>query len=103
VIANEFADEYYGTSVPIAIDSTALHLMAMNIPIPPASDAERNAWIEEFKAAARRPLAVRLRYSFVKTYKPVLDDATYRSFDSMAEYRQWCETSLPSWLGYGRG
>jgi len=35
-------------------------------------------------------------------YKPVLDDATYRSFDSLAEYRAWCEANLPSWLGYGR-
>jgi hypothetical protein len=34
---------------------------------------------EEFDAAARRPLPVRFRYSFIKTYKPVLDDATYRS------------------------
>ena len=66
------------------------------------SDAERRAWIEEFEAAARRPLAVRMRYAFVKTYKPVLDDAGYRSFESMAEYRAWCEENLPSWLGYGR-
>jgi hypothetical protein len=66
------------------------------------SDAERHAWIEEFEAAAGRPLAVRMRYAFVKTYKPVLDDADYRSFDSMEEYRHWCEAELPSWLGYGR-
>jgi hypothetical protein len=65
-------------------------------------DAERQAWDEEFAAAARRPLAVRLRYAFVHTYKPVLDDASFRSFESMADYRQWCETQLPSWLGYGR-
>ena len=64
--------------------------------------AERRAWIEEFAAAARRPLAVRLCYAFLKTYKPVLDDVSYRSFDRMADYRQWCDTELPSWLGYGR-
>ena len=62
---------------------------------------ELRAWEEEFAAAARRPLPVRMRYAFIKTYKPVLDDALYRSFDSMAEYRQWCQTELPSWLGYG--
>jgi hypothetical protein len=56
----------------------------------------------EFDAAARRPLAQRFRYSFVRTYKPVLDDAQYRSFDSMEEYRRWCEENLPDWLGYGR-
>jgi len=59
-------------------------------------------WLEEFEAAARRPLALRMRYAFIRTYKPVLDDALYRSFDSMEEYRRWCEENLPSWLGYGR-
>lgn len=64
--------------------------------------SETEQWEEEFRAAMRRPLSIRLRYSFVRTYKPVLDDASYRSFDSMADYRRWCETQLPSWLGYGR-
>ena len=44
----------------------------------------------------------RMRYGFIKTYKPVMDDAKYRSFDTMADYRKWCEENLPSWLGYGR-
>ena len=60
------------------------------------------ALLAEFDAAARRPLALRWRYAFVRTYKPVLDDAEYRSFDTMEEYRQWCEQHLPDWLGYGR-
>lgn len=60
------------------------------------------SWIEEFEAAARRPLEQRFRYAFIRTYKPVLDDATYRSFDSMESYRRWCEANLPNWLGYGR-
>jgi len=59
-------------------------------------------WIRDFEAAARRPLRERLRYAFIHTYKPVLDDQPYRSFDSMEEYRRWCEENLPSWLGYGR-
>jgi len=59
-------------------------------------------WRAEFEAAARRPLALRMRYAFIKTYKPVLDDAGYRSFTTMEDYRRWCETDLPSWLGYGR-
>ncbi|MBI4625136.1 MAG: hypothetical protein HY736_18195 [Verrucomicrobia bacterium] len=57
-------------------------------------------WIAEFDAAARRPLAQRLRYAFIRTYKPVLDDAPYRSFDSMSQYRAWCDRHLPIWLGY---
>ena len=70
--------------------------------VPEITDAERQAWIEEFEAAARRPLEQRFKYAFIKTYKPVLDDAKYRSFESMEEYRQWCERELPAWLGYGK-
>jgi len=67
----------------------------------PAS-SEREEWFEEFEAAARRPLATRLRYAFIHTHKPVLDDAPYRSCESMADYRAWCEANLPDWLGYHR-
>jgi hypothetical protein len=59
-------------------------------------------WTRDFEAAARRTLDQRLKYAFIRTYKPVLDDEPYRSFDTMAEYRRWCEEHLPSWLGYGR-
>ena len=59
-------------------------------------------WLEEFEAARRRSLETRFRYSFIRTYKPVLDDAPYRTFDTMADYRRWCEENLPMWLGYGR-
>jgi hypothetical protein len=63
---------------------------------------EAGEWLAEFEAAARRSLETRFRYSFIRTYKPVLDDARYRSFDTTADYRLWCETHLPEWLGYGR-
>lgn len=59
-------------------------------------------WLAEFEAAARRPLALRMRYAFIKIYKPVRDDATYRASSTMEDYRRWCEANLPSWLGYGR-
>ena len=59
-------------------------------------------WLAEFEAAARRPLETRFRYAFVRTYKPVLDDEEFRAFDTMEDYRQWCEENLPDWLGYGR-
>ena len=58
-------------------------------------------WLAEFEAAARRPLKLRMKYAFIHTYKPVLDDAPYRSFETMAEYRKWCNENLPDWLGYG--
>jgi len=59
-------------------------------------------WLDDFEAAARRSLSERMKYAFIRTYKPVLDDATYRSFETMEEYRRWCEACLPDWLGYGR-
>lgn len=59
------------------------------------------SWLEEFEAAARRPLSVRMRYAFIHTYKPVLDDEAFRAFDTMEQYRKWCNECLPEWLGYG--
>jgi len=32
----------------------------------------------------------------------VLDDAPFRAFDTMEDYRRWCEENLPDWLGYAR-
>ncbi len=59
-------------------------------------------WLDEFEAAARRPLALRWRYAFIKTHKPVLDDARFRAFETMEDYRRWCEAELPAWLGFRR-
>jgi hypothetical protein len=58
--------------------------------------------LADFEAAARRPLRQRVRYAFIQTHKPVLDDAPFRAFDTTADYRRWCERNLPDWLGYGR-
>lgn len=59
-------------------------------------------WLAEFEAAAKRPLPLHFRYAFIKTFKPVMDEADYRSWESTAAYRDWCESNLPDWLGYGR-
>jgi len=61
---------------------------------------QQKEWEREFDAAARRSLRERMQYSFIYTYKPVLDDAPYRSFDTMEEYRRWCRENLPEFLGY---
>ena len=50
-----------------------------------------------FVAPSRIACATRFNY----VYKPVLDDADWRSFNSMADYRQWCHENLPEYLGYG--
>ena len=63
---------------------------------------ELQSWLDEFEAAARRPLPLRFRYAFIQTYRPVLDDEPFRAFDTMEDYRRWCEENLPDWLGYGR-
>jgi hypothetical protein len=73
-----------------------------SLPAAPAGPSDIPAdWLAEFEAAARRPLATRLRYAFIHTYKPVLDDAPFRAFATTAEYRRWCDANLPPWLGYG--
>jgi hypothetical protein len=57
---------------------------------------------EQCRRQMDRPLALRIRYGFCRTHKPVLDDAPWRAFDTMAAYRAWCEASLPEYLGYRR-
>ena len=68
---------------------------------PAPTPGELAEWEAEFEAASRRSLRTRFRYSFIRTHKPVLDDAAYRSFDTTADYRRWCAEHLPTWLGYG--
>jgi hypothetical protein len=62
-------------------------------------------WLADFKEqcerSIKRSVASRMRYGFCYVYKPVLDDAPWRSFDSMVEYRKWCRENLPEYLGYG--
>jgi len=62
----------------------------------------RKAFRERCRRQMDRPLALRIKYGFNRVCKPVLDDAPWRSFNSMAEYREWCENNLPKYLGYRR-
>jgi hypothetical protein len=57
---------------------------------------------EQCRRQMERPLALRMKYGFNRVHKPVLDDAPWRSFDSTADYRAWCEQNLPEYLGYQR-
>ena len=68
---------------------------------PPDPRREPEDWAD-FAAAARRPIEQHIRNSFIKTYKPVLDDAEHRSFDTREDYRRWCRENLPDWLGFNR-
>ena len=59
---------------------------------------------DDFKQQCRRQLErsleQRLKYGFFRQYKPVLDDAPARTFETMAEYRKWADENLPRYLGY---
>lgn len=58
-------------------------------------------WRDQCRRQMERPLAVRIKYGFNQVYKPVLDDAPWRSFPTTAEYRRWCAENLPEYLGLG--
>ena len=58
------------------------------------------AFRDQCRRQMARPLASRIKYGFYRVHKAVVDDAPWRSFDSMAEYRAWCEAHLPDYLGY---
>ena len=75
-------------------------MLEFKSPLPAATISPQE--LAEFQAAAARPLRERFKYAFIRTHKPVLDDASYRAFQTMSDYRQWCEQNLPDWLGYGR-
>lgn len=69
-------------------------------PDPTAQTSANADFAEQCRRQLDRPLAVRIRYGFNRVYKPVLDDAPWRSFDTMAEYRAWCAANLPDYLGF---
>lgn len=64
-------------------------------------DDDLNDFRRQCERNLRRSVEERMRYGFCYVYKPVLDDAPWRSFDSTAAYRKWCRETLPKYLGYG--
>jgi hypothetical protein len=62
-------------------------------------------WLPEFREECQRTLRMsvedRMLFGFTYEYKSIMDDAKWRSFDSMEEYRRWCDENLPKELGYG--
>ena len=101
--------ETFGQNIGSALTFNSPYLLSgigLGYRLPSDMSAENqdilSEWLAEFEAAARRPLKQRWRYAFIKTYKPVMDDADFRAFDTMEEYRRWCAANLPRWLGYAR-
>ena len=65
-----------------------------------SAEDDEQLWREQCRRQMARPLALRERYGFVSVYRPVMDDAPYRIFETMADYRKWCDENLPAYLGY---
>ena len=61
---------------------------------------ENELFREQCRRQLQRPLRDRIRFGFYRSHKPVLDDAPFRSFETTAEYRKWCDENLPRYLGY---
>jgi hypothetical protein len=60
------------------------------------------AWAS-FEAALARPVEERIGRGCLWTFKPVLDEGPgFRSWETLEDYRCWCEAHLPDWLGYKR-
>lgn len=64
--------------------------------------SEEEAWREQCRQQLERDVQTRIKYGFCHVHKPVLDDVRFRAFETMAEYREWCERNLPAYLGYRR-
>jgi hypothetical protein len=48
------------------------------------------------------PIEERIRRGFRLNQRRVPGHRTNRAFDTMEEYRQWCEANLPAHLGFKR-
>ena len=56
----------------------------------------------DFEASLKRSLKQRMEYSFIWTYKPVIDDGPgFRAFNKLSDYKKWLQ-KLPGFLGYGK-
>lgn len=64
------------------------------------SDTSLCEFREQCRRQLKRKLEDRIKYGFCRVYKPTLDDAPHRAFESMAEYRAWCDANLPVYLGF---
>jgi hypothetical protein len=64
--------------------------------------SEEDEWREQCRRQLDRDMMTRIKYGFCHVHKPVLDDAPFRAFATLAEYREWCEKNLPAYLGYRR-
>ena len=66
--------------------------------------SHKTTGLEIKKDAIAQGVPIKVTFSLFivngQSEKPVLDDEPYRSFESMQEYRDWCDANLPGWLGF---
>jgi hypothetical protein len=71
----------------------------------PLQTPEDKGW-EDFRDQCRRQMdrsmENRIKYGFSRRIKPAPGGIVARSFNTMAEYRAWCEKNLPDYLGFKR-
>lgn len=66
--------------------------------MPQTDEETLRAWREQCHRQMQRPMSARLKYGFVAVANR---ERINRSFQTMSDYRAWCESHLPSYLGYG--
>ena len=74
--------------------------MNQDVLLPDEKNPLNAEFAEQCRRQLDRPLAARIKYGFNRVHKPVLDDAPWRAFGTMAEYRAWCAENLPEYLGF---
>lgn len=54
----------------------------------------------DFSDSLSRTVYERIELGFIPIKLPVIDEKSYRIFDTMKEYRKWANENTPRWLGY---
>ncbi len=62
------------------------------------TEAEQDAF--DFSDSLSRTVEERIQLGFIPLKLPIVDDAPYRIFDTVAAYRAWAAEKLPVYLGY---
>lgn len=62
--------------------------------------AEEEHLMLDFLDGLSRTVEERINFGFMPFKLPVIDDAPYRIFETMEEYRRWAERTVPRYLGY---
>jgi hypothetical protein len=90
---------------PAELKEAAVLYRADDAGVYPLRTAEDRGW-DEFRDQCRRqmqrPLALRMKYGFMRRRRGKDEAGTSRAFNTMEEYRAWCEANYPSYFGYRR-